>query len=284
MNDLARNIKHLRKQEKYSQKELADLLGVSQTSVAHYEAGTRQPTIETLMMLSQLFNETIDNLVGHTRDIYDKEESPLDRTDMIEKMVNALVEKDDKLFFQLFEEVVLPQYHISTIIDVILRNVLYDIGTLWQVGKITEADEHYATNIVRKAMNYLSVKNIDTIKDRMAITFSVSSELHTLGIEMVNTYLETLGVKAMYLGSNLPIRSLDKVINEYKPRYIFISITLNDHINNLVHIVDYINEKYPDEFLIGIGGQGLLYKHQLDHHANVQFINSMSELKDFIEN
>ena len=33
-------------------------------------------------------------------------------------------------------------------------------------------------------------------------------------MEMINTYLETLGVKALYLGNNLPIRSLENTIKE----------------------------------------------------------------------
>lgn len=55
MNTLGKNIKQSRMSKGLSQIELSNLLGVSQTSVAHYEKGTRQPTIETLVKLSLLF-------------------------------------------------------------------------------------------------------------------------------------------------------------------------------------------------------------------------------------
>jgi methanogenic corrinoid protein MtbC1 len=283
MNELGRNIKHLRSQEKYSQKELAELLGVSQTSVAHYEAGTRQPTIETLMALSQIFNETIDVLVGHTHEVFEGIESDVDEKKIIELMVASLINKEEREFFNLFENDVLPNFKIAVIIDVIFKHVLYEIGNLWMIGEITEADEHYATNMIRKTMNYLSVKNVGAIKDKMAVSFSVSSEKHTLGIEMVNTYLETLGIKTIYLGGNLPVKSLDKVIEDYKPKYVFISITLYENINSLTFIVDHLNEKFPNEFLIAIGGQGLLYKANLEQHSNVYFVSNLSELEKFVE-
>ena len=54
MNNLGRNIKHLRKQQKYSQIELASIIGVSQTSVAHYEAGI-DSNIEKLIVSTYKF-------------------------------------------------------------------------------------------------------------------------------------------------------------------------------------------------------------------------------------
>ena len=154
---------------------------------------------------------------------------------------------------------------------------------MWVEGNITEADEHYATNIIRKAMNYISVSNADVIKDKVAVSFSVGSDKHTLGIEMINTYLETLGIRSLYLGSNLPIRSLDKLILDNDSDFILISITLEEHMNNLGHVVDYINEKYPNDLLIGIGGQGLRHNKDLEKHSNVHFISSVSELEEFVE-
>lgn len=68
MTVLALNIKTLRKSNKLSQEKLAQYLGVSQTSIAHYEKGDRQPTIQSLIRLSKIFDVTIDELVGNERE------------------------------------------------------------------------------------------------------------------------------------------------------------------------------------------------------------------------
>ena len=244
MSKLGKNISYLRKQNKYSQISLGNKVGVSQTSIAHYENGSRQPTIETLIALSETFNESIDSLIGHSLDNNKEDFYSLSDNEVIDLLVECLISKDERLFFQIFENNFLQKYDISVIIESILKKILFNIGYLWETGIITEADEHYSTNIVRKLVNYLSIKNTSVIKNKTAISFSISSEKHTLGMEMINTYLETLGVKALYLGNNLPIRSLENTIKEIRPNYIFISITLNDHINNLVHLVEYLHEKY----------------------------------------
>ncbi len=159
---------------------------------------------------------------------------------------------------------------------------MYKIGELWEQGLITEADEHYATDVVRKVVGYVSVNEKKNIVNKKAISFTVGSEKHTLGLEMVNAYLETEGVDSIYLGNDVPIRSLEKVIDEYKPDYIFVSVTLSDSINSLEYLVNHINEKYNFKFMIGVGGQGLKQNGKLTTHKNLHIINNIDELVDLL--
>lgn len=58
------NIKALRMQANLSQLELSRLCGVHQTAVSQWENGRTCPDMETLMMLSQIFNTSLDNILG----------------------------------------------------------------------------------------------------------------------------------------------------------------------------------------------------------------------------
>ena len=58
------NLKMLRKQEKYNQQQLAQLVGVSQQCVSEWENGKIEPTLSYLWKLADIFNITIDELVG----------------------------------------------------------------------------------------------------------------------------------------------------------------------------------------------------------------------------
>jgi len=78
-----------------------------------------------------------------------------------------------------------------------------------------------------------------------------------------------VGIDALYLGSDLPIRSIDKIIEEDKVDYIFISITMSDKMNTLIHLVNYIVERYQDDVIIGIGGQGVTEDKDLLKKDNV---------------
>ena len=56
-------IRTLRKREGLTQVDLAKKLGVSRSSVCAYEAGTREPSNETLTKMSQIFGCSVDHLL-----------------------------------------------------------------------------------------------------------------------------------------------------------------------------------------------------------------------------
>lgn len=53
----------IRKKKKYSQQKVALDLSLSREAISHYENGKRSPDIETLLLLSEYFNVSIDYLI-----------------------------------------------------------------------------------------------------------------------------------------------------------------------------------------------------------------------------
>ncbi len=66
-------IKQLREEFNFSQNDLALRLGGSPSSVAMYEKGDRKPSMEVLIKLSEIFDCSIDYLLGKS-DIRNPEE------------------------------------------------------------------------------------------------------------------------------------------------------------------------------------------------------------------
>lgn len=58
-------IKELREKQGLTQQQTADKLNLALSTYRSYETGTREPSIETLIMLSELYNVTIDYLLDH---------------------------------------------------------------------------------------------------------------------------------------------------------------------------------------------------------------------------
>ena len=69
-------IKELREKEPLTQAEFAKKIGVSQSTVAAWELGTREPNIETLIKLSRYFNTSVDYLVGNNFSEIEKKYQP----------------------------------------------------------------------------------------------------------------------------------------------------------------------------------------------------------------
>lgn len=67
-------IAELRKEKKISQIALSMKLNVSQKTISAYENGKNEPSIATLKQLAQLFDTSVDYLIGYTNIRY-----PLDK-------------------------------------------------------------------------------------------------------------------------------------------------------------------------------------------------------------
>lgn len=63
---MVKNLKLLRQQYKLSQKQLGDVLGLSQQSINKYENHAVEPDIHTLITLAEYFHTSVDYLIGHT--------------------------------------------------------------------------------------------------------------------------------------------------------------------------------------------------------------------------
>ncbi|WP_206458658.1 helix-turn-helix domain-containing protein [Anaerovorax sp. IOR16] len=57
-------LKNLRTQKCLTQLQLAEMLNLSKANISKYEAGTVEPNIETLKMISNIFGVSVDYLLG----------------------------------------------------------------------------------------------------------------------------------------------------------------------------------------------------------------------------
>lgn len=64
MSYFSTNLKNLRLDNDYSQNYVASVLGIGRSTYSNYENGVSEPTIDTLIKLSNLFNCSIDSLVS----------------------------------------------------------------------------------------------------------------------------------------------------------------------------------------------------------------------------
>ncbi len=60
------NIRSLRIDKGYTQKQIGEYLGISQNTYSQYEIGVLNYPVDVLMKLADLYNVSIDYLVGRT--------------------------------------------------------------------------------------------------------------------------------------------------------------------------------------------------------------------------
>ena len=89
MVEFGRKIKELRQSVGMTQKQLADLLGVTSSVVSYYELSERTPSPDVLIKLSAIFHVSTDYLLG------------LDKTESI--AISGLSEDDKRLIHNLID-------------------------------------------------------------------------------------------------------------------------------------------------------------------------------------
>jgi transcriptional regulator with XRE-family HTH domain len=94
MLNIGDNISKLRKANNWSQGDLADKIGSSRIMIGKYERSDNLPSVEVLANLAQIFEVSVDFLLGQgVNSSYDKR--MLERLDDIEKLPS---EEKNKIF------------------------------------------------------------------------------------------------------------------------------------------------------------------------------------------
>lgn len=103
-NEFKIRLKKVRKIRKLTQQELAEKTGIPVTSIAHFEAGSRKPSLENFYKLIVVLNVSADYILGRSEKLGASGIDPITNAlqdlpelerKMIEKFVIAL--RDDHL-------------------------------------------------------------------------------------------------------------------------------------------------------------------------------------------
>ena len=73
---IGERIKELRKKNRYTQKQIGAMCGVSDISVYNWERNKVEPNTDTLCRLADIFGVSVDYLLGRTTDHEIKKEAP----------------------------------------------------------------------------------------------------------------------------------------------------------------------------------------------------------------
>ena len=64
---MLKNLRKLREEKRVTQKQLADVISVSQQSINKYENHNIEPDIDTLIKMADYFETSVDYIVGHSK-------------------------------------------------------------------------------------------------------------------------------------------------------------------------------------------------------------------------
>jgi MerR family transcriptional regulator, light-induced transcriptional regulator len=235
MADFATRLRALRKERGMRQKDLAEALGIAQTTVANYENGQRFPDEETLWRTADLFDSSLDYLLGRT----EKNVSPRSAALHAPAVAGAAAEylrlvraRDKQAAFQFLQESLAGAKGIKDLYEAVLTPALHEVGRLWEAGEMTVGEEHFISEATQAFMSRLSPPVGQGVSRRgaRAFAFAAGGEPHTIAVHMVADVLEADGWDASFLGGNLPVEHAMAALREGAPNLLALSVTSSHNV------------------------------------------------------
>lgn len=113
-----------------------------------------------------------------------------------------------------------------------------EIGRLWQMNRISVAQEHYCTAATQLVMSQLYPKLfVGDKKDRNLVASCAAGDLHELGVRMVADFFEMDGWNSFYTGASTPQTDVIRTIIERRADVLGISATITYHVRAVEELI-----------------------------------------------
>lgn len=172
---------------------------------------------------------------------------------------------------EFIKTILADEVDIKQLYDDILKRSLYNIGEMWETGKITVSTEHLASAIVETILSEIYFEIITQNKiNKTAVLACTENEFHQIGIKMVSDIFEKNGWNVHFSGTNTTSEDLIQQIETVHPDILAISLSIPFNLPTLEIMLRKIRERYPDLYIF-VGGQAFLH----GGHDSLQKFNKL---------
>jgi methanogenic corrinoid protein MtbC1 len=174
---------------------------------------------------------------------------------------------------------------IKQLYDEVLKKSLYNIGEMWETGKITVSTEHLASAIVETILSEVYFKIITQNKiNKTVVLACTENEFHQIGIKMVNDIFEKNGWHTHFSGANTTTDELISSIESVHPDILAISLSIPFNLPTLEKMLIKIRERFPELYIL-IGGQAFLHGgfEVLKKFNNIIYKADLNDLDEYLK-
>ncbi len=141
--------------------------------------------------------------------------------DSINRLILCMLELDETEFNEIFKKNVLANGLLSTMTNLVYP-FLNQVGILWTTNKTTPSQEHFISNLIRQKI-ITEIDNINVAADENSkiILYLSEHENHEIGLLLGYFIAKNLGWKVYYLGQNVPLDNIDKMIDLTGTKLVF---------------------------------------------------------------
>jgi DNA-binding transcriptional MerR regulator len=184
--------------------------------------------------IASLSDENLLKEAGKLLHKFEKED------DQIENLMLSLLDWDENKFEETVKNAI-EHFGLENTMEKIVFPFLRQLGTMWQVGIVDPAQEHFISNLIRQKIiveiDKLGIGNSQN--EKRAVLFLPNNEMHEMGLLYIHYLCRKQGIKCLYLGQSMPFEDLRAVYNTVKPDFLISVLTA---CFNAEETIDFLNK------------------------------------------
>jgi methylmalonyl-CoA mutase cobalamin-binding domain/chain len=123
----------------------------------------------------------------------------------------------------------------------VFQPALREIGRLWQLRKISVAQEHFCSAATQIVMSQLLLRGPSAERcGRSILVACISGDLHELGARMVADFFEMAGWDPYFCGANTPHAAVVQSVVERDADILAVSATMGYHLHTVQDLIELV--------------------------------------------
>ncbi|PWS29139.1 MerR family transcriptional regulator [Pedobacter yonginense] len=198
----------------------------------------------------------------------------------ITQLIKFGIDFDEKSFCSLLDQAISIN-GISNTYKKIMYPILVRLGFMWLKDDICPAHEHFLTNIIRQKL-FSAIDQIPIVEEdnNTWLLFLPEDEDHDIGLLYANYFLRSVNQKVIFLGSKVPLSSLEKVLATHKIDHVLLFMVKARQISYAQHYIDQLEAIFPSTPIHLAGNVNIFEKIRKSDHIN--WIKSLNDFENAI--
>ena len=182
-----------------------------------------------------------------------KENNP--QLKLAEEYLDYLLKADRNQASKIIIEACQQGVEIRDIYLNVFQPVMREVGRLWQLNKVSIAQEHFASATTQLTISQFYPQILNSKPGGYScLTACVGEELHEMGVRMMADLLELEGWQTLHLGANTPVEEILTLARKKEMDVIAISVTMAYHLPQLERLTELLAEERDYSPALMVGG------------------------------
>ncbi|XZF13453.1 MerR family transcriptional regulator [Chitinophagaceae bacterium MMS25-I14] len=196
----------------------------------------------------------------------------------VNKLVAAMLAFDEPLFDKVLSGTIIRLGMFDAMLTVVYP-FLRKTGILWSTENISPAQEHFASNILRrKLQSAIDGLPYPSKSDMVFLLFLPPDELHEIGLLFSDYLIRHAGKTSVYLGQNIPYTSLKTALDQTRASHLLTFFTTGTDVEKQMKQLTQIMKGSKSKLIIC----GSEFSPELKLPANIKLLKAPNALFDFL--